>query len=147
MLLGKDHKRIWIWAPSSPAPAVCHWRSWSRASPFLQFHLMSLTPSLKCLFQQHHAHYLLQNTGCLKYRGPVGTSDVFTCFCQDIHATNLWIFGEPYGPTTPGCILNFSTLFLAILINTSHIMCSRVQGNGIKSLESNLTSRAVCQET
>lgn len=127
MLFRKDLKRIWtlgsllssfcclplkILAKSQPIPAI----------PSNVTHSFS-----EMSFQQHHPHYLLQSTGCLKYRGPVGTPDLFTCFCQDIHAKNLWISGEPYSPTMPDCILNSPTLFLAILINTGHIICGRVQ--------------------
>lgn len=144
----KTSREFGFWALSSPVPSDCHWRCWPRASPFLQFHLMSLTPSLKCLFQQHHPHYLLQSSKhwLFKIQGSCRNSWSFYLLLS-IHATNLWIFGETSGPTTPDCICNFPTLFLAIVINTGHIICGRVQGNGIKSLESNLTFRAVCQKT
>lgn len=76
MLLRKDFKRIWTLGSVLSSSCRLPLQILAKGQP-----IPAIPPNVthfsETSFQQHHPHYLLQSTGYLKYRGAVGTSDLF----------------------------------------------------------------------
>lgn len=143
----KTSKEFGLWALSLPDLPFCHCRFQTPASMCLQSHSTS-PASTEPPFQQHHVSSLLQSIGCSKVRGPGRPHLVF--LPASVKTLMLQPSGSLRSLMVSRCLTAFlipQTLFLAFLIITGHITCVRVRCNEIKSLDSKLTFRAVCQET